>query len=364
VRTTRGGWLLASLGLLAAVVGIGAFVGRASTPARRPVTAHPTVRDIERRIDAAGTVRPVSVVHVGALVSGVVVSTTVEAGDRVRAGQRIATIDEAPYRLQLERARALARAAERRVAQARGGLRRQTDLQRAGFIAPAALDTSETTAREADEDLRVAAADVETARLNLAHCRIDSPISGIVLTKEIAAGQSVASSFQVPDLFTIVSRLDRLEVVAMFAESDLGAVVPGATVALHVPAFPDKRFSATVRRVLDTPENRQGIVMFPVLLALANDDGLLRPGMTAYAELRVAGVRRALTVPPQAVAFARARDRAAHLEAAAPRHVYVLRAGAVVPVAVRFGAADDAGTQVLPIDRLDPRDDVVLAESP
>lgn len=352
------------MGLLLAVIGASALVGRAATPRGRPATTHPSIRDIGRRVEAAGTVRPVSVVHVGALVSGVVVSTTVEAGDHVQLGQRIATIDEAPYRLQLERARALARAAERRAAQARSGLRRQQDLQRAGFIAPAALETSEATAREADEEVRVASADVETARINLAHCAIASPISGIVLTKEIAAGQSVASAFQVPDLFTIVSRLDRLEVVAMFAESDLAAVVPGAAVALHVPAFPDRAFTATVKRVLDTPEGRQGIVMFPVLLGLANDDGLLRPGMSAYAELQVASVRGALTVAHKAVAFARARDRAAHLEPSAPRHLYVLRSGAVVPVAVQFGVSDELGTQILPIDRLDPHDDVVLATSP
>jgi HlyD family secretion protein len=352
------------VGLLLAILGTCALVGSGSAPGRRPITAHPAIRDIERRIEAAGTVRPVSVVHVGALVSGVVVSTTVEPGDHVQVGQRIATIDEEPYRLQLERAHALARAAGRRASEARKSFLRQLDLQRAGFIAPAALDTSEASAREADEDVRVASADVETARLNLAHCRIDSPISGIVLTKEIAAGQSVASSFQVPDLFTIVSSLDRLEVVAMFSESDLGSVVPASTVTLHVPAFPDKRFTARVERVLDTPENRQGIVMFPVLLRLSNDDGLLRPGMTAYAGLEVPRVRQALTVPHKAVAFARARDRAAHLDASAPRHLYVLRAGAVVPVTVKFGESDELGTQVLPIDPLDVHDDIVLGDSP
>lgn len=352
------------MGMLLAVVGICAIVGKAAAPRGRPTTTHPSVRDIERRIEAAGTMRPVSVVHVGALVSGVVVNATVEAGDHVQRGQRIATIDQEPYRLQLERAHALARAAQRRAAQARNALYRQQDLQRAGFVAPAALDASEAAAREADEDVRVAFADVETARINLAHCEIDSPISGIVLTKEIAAGQSVASSFQVPDLFTIVSRLDRLEVVAMFAEADLAAVVPHAEVKLQVPAFPDANFTATVERVLDTPESRQGVVMFPVVLGLANEGGLLRPGMTAYAELRVASVRGALTVSHKAVAFARSRDRAAHLDASGPRHLYVLRNGAVTPIAVKFGASDELGTQVLPVDPLDPHDDVVLTDSP
>ncbi len=362
MRMSRGLVLAITVGLLATMAALGFALAPPAAPATKRVTAHPARHDIERRIDAAGTIRPTAVVHVGALVSGIVVSTAVEAGDRVRAGQLIAQIDDSPYRLQLDRARALARAAERRADDARRNLRRQQDLLRAGFVSPAAVESADDAAREAGEDVGVANADVEAARINLAHCRIESPIAGTVLSKEVAAGQSVASAFQVPDLFTIVSRLDRLEVVAMFAESDLGQVRAGTVVSLHVPAFQDTVFSATIERVLDTPETRQGIVMFPALLELANERGQLRPGMTAYVEMRVVARADALTVPNQALAFARSQDRAAHVAATGARRLYVLRSGAPHPVVVKLGAADDTNTEIIPVDALDERDDVLLSQ--
>lgn len=360
MRPTRNVLLATAVGALAAIAALCAFLP-VGAPLMKPVTVHPGWHDIDRRIDAAGTIRPTAVVHVGALVSGIVVSTTVDAGDRVRAGQLIAAIDDAPYRLQLDRARALARAAQRRADDASRHARREHELLRAGFVSPAAVESADDQSREANEDVGVANADVEAARINLAHCRIESPISGTVLSKEISAGQSVAASFQVPDLFTIVSRLDQLEVVALFAEADLAHVVPGASVTLHVPAFPDVAFSASVERVLDTPESRQGIVVFPVLLTLANERGLLRPGMTTYAELHVVARPHVLAVPNQAISFARAQDRAARPPLQVGRRLYVWRFGAVRPVAVKLGASDDTRTEIIPVDALDERDDVLLS---
>ncbi len=315
--------------------------------------------DIDKRIEATGALRPTSLVHVGALVSGIIVSATVQPGDRVRAGQVIAAIDDAPFRLQLGRARALLRAAELRVDEQARQLRRQLVLQREGFVAPAAVEGVGNQALLARQDVRAAQADVESAQINLDHCRIVSPIAGTVLSREISAGQSVAAAFQVPDLFTIVSQLDRLEVVAMFAEVDLAHVAASAPATLSVPAYPGQEFAATVRRVLDTPETRQGLVMFPAILDVSNDRGLLRPGMTAYVRIRLAGRAHVLTVANAALAFARARDRAEHAAATGKRRLYVLRDGEVVPVTVRLGDSDDTHTEILPVDRLDERDDIL-----
>jgi len=320
--------------------------------------------DIARRLSATGATRPTSVVHVGALVSGIIATTAVQPGDHVEAGQVVATIEDSAFRLQLARAEASLRAAGLRREEALRGLRRQQALLERGFVSEAALDTARAQWQLAIEDVAAAQADVAGARLNLAHCRITSPISGTVLSKEIAAGQSVASAFQVPDLFTIVSRLDRLEAVAMFAEADLAGIAAGAAATLTVPAWPERAFAATVERVLDTPENRQGIVMFPVVLSIANHDGLLRPGMTTFVEIRTVARRRVWVVPNQAVSFARGKDRASGVPPGGPRHLYARRGAGIQAIEVRLGESDDANTEITALDTLGEHEQVLLKETP
>jgi HlyD family secretion protein len=350
------------MGLLLLVLSLAAVLAPATSKAVAMQTAAVARRDIVKRIAATGILRPTAVVHVGALVSGTVTSTLVQSGDRVRAGQVIATIEDSAFRLQLARAEAQWRAARLRDDEARRHLGRQEELLAQGFVAAVAVEAARSQARLAAEDIAAAAADVETARINLARCRIESPIAGTVLSKEVATGQSVASSFQVPDLFTIVSRLDRLEVLAMFAESDLASVAAGAQSTLTVPAWPERTFPAVVTRVLNMAESRQGVVLFPVVLAIDNDEGLLRPGMTAYVELRILARRHVLTVPNQAVSYARGRDRAAGVPPGGARHLYTQRGGEAIPVTVKLGDSDDANTEVIPVDPLDERARVLLKE--
>jgi len=364
MRASHTTWMLAALALLAGVVVIPALLDARTPPAATPQTTAIGRGDIARRISATGATRPTSVVHVGALVSGIVATTTVQAGDHVEAGQVVATIEDSAFRLQLARAEATSRAASLRSDEALRALRRQQALMERGFVSEAALATARAQWQLASEDVAAARADVATARLNLARCRIASPISGTVLSKDIAAGQSVTSAFQVPDLFTIVSRLDRLEVVALFAESDLSGIAAGASATLTVPAWPERVFAATVTRVLDTPENRQGIVLFPVLLAITNHDGRLRPGMTAYVEIRAVTRRNVMTVPNQALAYARGRDRANGVPPGGPRHLYARRGTDIRPLAVRLGESDDTHTEITALDAIDAHEQILLQDTP
>lgn len=364
MRTSQTFWIVGAVALFGGVLAIPAFLDAGATHASAMETTAIVRGDIARRLSATGATRPTSVVHVGALVSGIIAGTAVQAGDPVEAGQVVATIEDSAFRLQLAHAEAALRATRLRTEESRRVLRRQAALLERGFVSEAALDTARAQWRLAAEDVAAAQADVASARLNLAHCRIASPISGTVLSKEIATGQSVASAFQVPDLFTIVSRLDRLEVVAMFAESDLAGIAAGAAATLTVPAWPERVFPATVTRVLDTPESRQGIVMFPVVLTIANHDELLRPGMTAYVEIRTVTRRHVMTVPNQAIAFARGRDRASGIPASGPRHLYAKRGTTVHAVAVTLGESDDANTEINALDPLDEHELILLKETP
>jgi HlyD family secretion protein len=359
---------LAALGIaLVVLVALGAWVARPEHhDASKWVTVVPERRDIVRRIEATGTLRPTSMVHVGALVSGIIATTPVQAGDRVEAGQVIATVDDGAFRLQLTRAEASLAAMRLRQAEAHRQWERQRSLAAQGFVSDAAVEAARSQAEVANQDVTAARSDADAARLNLSHCVIRSPIDGQVLSKDIASGQSVASAFQVPDLFTIVSHLDPMEVVALFAESDLASVAPRARASLTVPAWPERHFEAKVERVLDTPENHQGVVMFPVILTSANPDGALRPGMTAYVEIHDVSRRSVLTLPNAAIAFARGHDRATGLAPSAsrsgPSHVYALRGESLVPLPVTFGEADDVRTEITPGIPLSSQEHIVMKD--
>jgi HlyD family secretion protein len=363
------GWGLTALGLaIVVLVALRAWAGRAD---RRGATSWETTtperHDIVRSIEATGALRPTSMVHVGALVSGIIASTAAQAGDRVEAGQAIATVDDSAFRLQLARAQAVLSAARLRQADAHRQVERQQQLAAQGFVSDAMAEVARSQDDLATQDVAAARSDADTARLNLEHCVIRSPIAGQVLSKEIAAGQSVASAFQVPDLFTIVSRLDPMEIVAMFAEADLAAVAPGLQVSFTVPAWPERRFHAVVDRVLDTPESRQGVVMFPVILTSANPEGTLRPGMTAFVEVRTVSRHGVLTVPNAAIAWARGHDRATGEATAASRvpspRLYALRGDALVPLDMAFGDADDMRTEITPTSPIRAQERIVLKDA-
>jgi len=147
-------------------------------------------------------------------------------------------------------------------------------------------------------------------------------------------------------------------------EADLAGIAPGAAATLTVPAWPERVFAATVTRVLDTPENRQGIVMFPVLLSIANHDGLLRPGMTAYVEIRTVTRRNVMTVPNQALAYARGRDRANGVPPGGARHLYARRGADIHRLDVRLGESDDTNTEITALDALDAHEQILLKDTP
>lgn len=365
-RTT--GWIGAAVGMLA-ITAASAWIWsprteRSAANLQHLETLAASRRDIVRRVEATGTLRPQSVIHVGSLVSGVIAAAPVAGGDHVDAGQVIARVDDTAYRQQVDRAEAALASARLREALARGAWARQRALAAQGFVSAAAVEDGRLQAAMALQDVLSARSAVASARLDLAHCVIRSPISGLVLTKEIAAGQSVASAFQVPDLYTIVSNLDPLEVVAMYSEADLSFIAPGDHATMSVPAWPARHFDARVERVLDTPESRQGVVMFPVVLICPNPQGLLRPGMTAFVQTRVISRRAVLAVPNAAIAWARGHDRAAGLPSPLPSRVYTLVGDRLAPVDATFGDSDDQYTEIQPMHPLNGTERIVWKERP
>jgi len=283
-------------------------------------------------VSATGTLEPVNKVDVGTEVSGIIREVFVDFNDSVKAGQLLARLDASKLEAQklqsqasLEVAKAEYVKAQTDVADAKGTLERLKTVYRLsnGKI-PAKQDID-----TADAKYQVTLAQVEVARANinkaeavleanvseLAKASIYSPITGIVLNRSVEAGQTVAASLQAPVLFTLAEDLARMVLYVSIDEADVGQIKEAQLAEFIVDAYPDKTFPAQITQVRFAPQTENGVVTYQCLLKVDNSDLLLRPGMTATADILVQDEQEAILVPSTALRFtpsqlqASARDR-------------------------------------------------------
>jgi HlyD family secretion protein len=311
----RWGWALGAVGV--GVVAVAALVGTLrgdDAPAWQ--TAPAVVGDVVRHVTAVGTLEAVDVVAIGSEQSGVVASVEVEVNDRVVAGQILATLDPEPFDADVASARAQVASARAQLAQAEVN-QRQADATRARSEVLIGRDATTAVALEADRlAAESAAAAVDVARASLDQARaaltkaersrsdavIVSPIDGVVLARNVDAGQTVVSTMSATTLFSVAADLSSMEVEVAVDEADVGAVSAGDRATFTVPAWPDRVFTAEVVRV-DLAPSEAAVVTYPTLLRIDNLDGALRPGLTATASIEVARWDDVVTVPAAALRF-------------------------------------------------------------
>lgn len=276
------------------------------------------------KVTATGTLQPVDQVDVGAEVSGRVVEVKVDFNSAVKKGDVLAQIDTTQLEArriqteaQLVAAKAGVKEAEAGLSDAQRRLSRIRDLAKGRNVSQQDLDTAQSTYDRAVASLEVAKAQVaiQDANLQVAVSDIDkavirAPIDGIVLYRSIEAGQTVAASFQTPVLFTLASDINELELLADIDEADVGQVDEGQKATFTVDAFPNRTFEAQIRSMRNAPKKAdgstsvtQGVVVYQGELTVNNDSGLLKPGMTATAEVIVKTVESALLIPNGALRF-------------------------------------------------------------
>jgi HlyD family secretion protein len=276
------------------------------------------------KVTATGTLQPVDQVDVGAEVSGRVVEVKVDFNDVVKKGDILAQIDTTQLEArriqteaQLAAAKAGVREAEAGLSDAQRRLQRVLDLAKSRNVSQQDLDTAQSTYDRALATLEVAKAQVsiQDANLQVAVGDIDkavikSPIDGIVLYRNVEPGQTVAASFTTPVLFTLASDIKGLELLADIDEADVGQVNEEQTASFTVDAFPNRTFEARIRSLRNAPKKAdgttaatQGVVVYQAELTVNNESGLLKPGMTATAEVTVKTVESALLVPNAALRF-------------------------------------------------------------
>lgn len=310
---------------LAAVIALGGgfWISRARAAKNQgPTYATEAVRrgDLGLTITATGNLEPTNEVTVGSELSGTILEVYVDINDRVTKGQPLAKLDTTKVAQQAESSRAALKSAQASVAQAEATVKetaatlaRQQELHRvSGGKLPSQsdLDAAEAAATRARANLLSAQASVAQAeaqlRINendLGKAVIKSPIDGIVLTRSVEPGQTVAASLNAPELFVLAENLEHMKLKVTVAEADIGRVTAGLKSSFTVDAWPNRAYRASVSRVAYGSTTTNNVVTYETDLEVSNDDLSLRPGMTATADIKVAEAKGVLLVPAAALRF-------------------------------------------------------------
>ncbi|RII28994.1 MAG: efflux RND transporter periplasmic adaptor subunit [Geobacter sp.] len=304
----------AAIILVAAVI---AFFTLKKEPAVTYKTAPIERGNIVASVSATGNLAAVVTVQVGTQVSGTIMKLFVDFNSPVKKGQVIAQIDPSLFAAQVEQTRGNFLAAQANLLKAkadlndaRRSLERSRQLIKDGIVAQSDFDTAENRYEQAAATVKAAEGTVAQTRgsfsqagTNLRYATIRSPVDGIVVSRNVDVGQTVAASFQTPTLFTIAQDLTRMEIDTSVDEADISQVKVGQPVTFTVDAYPENRFKGTVRQVRSAPVVAQNVVTYVVVIDVDNKDMKLKPGMTANVSIETARKDNVLILPAAALRF-------------------------------------------------------------
>ena len=375
-------WTMALGLLVAAGAGTAVWALRRSDVGPRYETVLAKRGAIAARVTANGTLSARVTVQVGSQVSGRLKEIRADFNAYVKRGQVLAELDAELFRAAVAQARANLAAAQGSLVRSRAHsgnsakvLARALTLADRDFIAGADVDRAESDAVADQGDVAAAVGAVAQARaalrqaeVNLAYTTITSPVDGVVISRNVDVGQTVAASLQAPTLFTIAQDLRRMQVHTNVPEADVGKLMAGMKATFTVDAFPDIRFNGVVLEVRNAAQTSQNVVTYDAVVDVDNSSLRLRPGMTATVSFITGSKGNALLVPSAALRFQPKKERE-HRRTGADselrsdrRSVYVLDdQGQPAPVAVRIGLSDGRNIEIEEGD-LDPGDKVVLDE--
>jgi len=266
-------------------------------------TVYPTIGNIVQTITATGRLQPIDQVDVGTEVSGTVSKIYADFNQQVEKGQVLLQIDPLKAKARVQQTRASYQSAENERQYQKRIYERTLELFEKGSIAKTELETAEYRYVNAQNSLINAKSNLEQAELDLNNCTIKSPIDGIVLSRAVEAGQTVAASLSAPTLFTLARDLTQMEVKADVDEADIGMVKMGQKVEFSVDAFPNDKFTGEVQEVRLSPNISSNVVTYTVIIKANNPEQKLLPGMTANCNIIVEEALQILTIPLRALQF-------------------------------------------------------------
>ncbi|MBP0131797.1 MAG: efflux RND transporter periplasmic adaptor subunit [Nitrosospira sp.] len=332
--------------LLLSVTGIWYWSGKSESKQDRYKTQVVDRGDIVQSISANGTLNPVELVNVGTQVSGTVSKMYVDFNDQIEEGQVLAELDPALFRAQQQQSEANVMNAQASLKLAENKMSRNLALKEQGFISSDGLNMFEQQLDAARAQLALSKAQLARDRANFYYSVIKSPISGVVVARNVEIGQTVAASFQTPVLFQIAKDLRQMQIDTSVAEADIGQLRLGQQANFTVDAFHEREFSGTVKQVRLNPTIQQNVVTYNVVVTVANEDGALLPGMTANVRFAVNQKDSVLRAPNAALRYKPSDTDSAPTKQSSKPVLYRLEDGKPVPVNVKTGIADGAFTEI------------------
>lgn len=314
-------------------------------------TAAVAPANIMNSITATGTIEPVTSVTVGTQVSGIVSKLFVDYNSVVKKGQVIAELDKTNLMSQLNTAKTQLATAQSQLNYQTANYKRYKTLFEKGLVAADDFDNAKLSYTQAKEQVVSAKEEVQRAQTNLGYATITSPIDGVVLSKSVEEGQTVAASFSTPELFTIAQDLTNMQVVADVDEADIGDVKEGERVTFTVDAYPDDTFEGEVKQVRQEATTTNNVVTYEVVISAPNADLKLKPGLTANVTIYTAERKGVLSVPSKALRFTPQKETVGKMKivdvANAKNKVWTIEGNSIVAHKVNIGMTDGTNKQIV-----------------
>jgi HlyD family secretion protein len=340
-------------------------------------TATVTRGPITQAVTATGTLNPVVNVQVGSQVSGNITKLFVDFNSQVKAGQVVAQIDPALFQATVTQAEGDLANAQAALELAKVNAKRTQDLFARKTSSQADLDQATANLHQAEATVKIKQGALDKAKADLEHCTITSPIDGVVISRNVDVGQTVAASLQAPVIFQIANDLTKMQIDSNVAEADVGVLEVGQDVDFTVDAFPMRTFQGKVVQVRNAPITVQNVVTYDTVIGVSNPDLKLKPGMTANVSIIIAHKDNVLQIKNAALRYRPAEATPGEVKARSPvppgarggarreqltseRTVYVLSSDRPQPVQIKTGISDGVVTEV--IEGLKEGDRVVTAE--
>jgi HlyD family secretion protein len=274
--------------------------------------------DLTQVVTATGTLNPVVNVTVGSQVSGIINKLNVDYNSIVKSNEVIAEIDPSTYQASVAQGKADLANAKANLELQEAEAQRSANLFTNKLISGSDYDTAIANLHEAEATVQIKQASLDNANANLGYCKIRSPVDGIVISRAIDLGQTVASSFNTPTLFQIANDLTKMQIDSSVAEADVGGIVEGQNVDFTVDAYPYRNFHGTVTQVRNSPTTVNNVVTYDCVIGVTNSDYKLKPGMTANVSVVIAYRENALTILNSALRFHPMNTSVVPANAAAP----------------------------------------------
>lgn len=295
-------WLFA-VALLVAVVGTFFYFRYQRNDGLTFTMATVSRGEVTANVTATGTLNPVKSVQVGCQVSGRISEIFVDFNSQVKAGEQIAQIDPRTYLAQVASAEADLANATANLELQRAQAGRAKDLFASKLLSSSDYDIAQATLHQAEAVVKIKQATLDNAKTSLGYTKIVSPVDGVVISRNVDVGQTVAASFNTPTLFLIANDLTRMQIDAAVAEADVGTILENQEVEFTVDAYPTRTFRGSVTQVRNSPQTVNNVVTYDAIVSVTNADYKLKPGMTANVSIIVAQRENALRLPNAALRY-------------------------------------------------------------